>query len=167
MQTYIVLWDCKLVYALQATRGRESGSVPWMVVTKIRVPNESVSSFLGDTGKLEQGRGRASSMVAFTAFVPWEQLHRPQNLCQTWSLPLRPSSKTSKEASFTERLGGRYTSIHCLCSTPGVGSLPRTISPIAIVLWDPGIQTVLATKARWSRGVSWAVSGKNQDTGYG
>lgn len=41
-----------------------------MVVTKIRVPNESVSSFLGDTGKLEQGRGRESTMVASTAFVP-------------------------------------------------------------------------------------------------
>lgn len=132
-----------------------------MAVTKIRIPNECINSFLGDTGKLEQGRGRESTMVASTACVPWEQLHRPQNICQTWRLPLRPKLQDKQRGSFTERLvGGGYTSIHCLCSAPGVGSLPRTISPVAIVLWDPGMQAILATKAKWSRGVSWAVMAK-------
>ena len=55
-------------------------------------------------------------------------------------------SRTSKEASFTERLG------LCLCllpvQCPKGGSLPGTVSPMGIVPWYPGMQGLLATRAR-------------------
>lgn len=35
---------------------------------------------------------------------------------------------------------------------------------IVALLWDPGIQTVLATRARWLRGVPLVAAHKNWDT---
>lgn len=58
--------------------------------------------------------------------------------------PLGQSSWTSNEASFSERLEMCFTLLSVQC--PGGSSLPRTISWIFIVPWDPGTQVCLATK---------------------
>ena len=63
-------------------------SCPCVEVTEMSAPDECVCSFLADTCKLGQGRGKIQDVSA--ACVPWEQFHRLRNVCQTWRLPLRP-----------------------------------------------------------------------------
>ena len=59
------------------------------------------------------------------AFVPWEQGFGPLVLGQIWRLPLSPSSKPSKWASFLEAGGG--VSVQCPPSA-GAGSLSSSVS---------------------------------------
>ena len=48
-------------------------------------------------------------------------------------------------------------SVCSLCSTLEGGSLPRTISLIVKVQWDPGMQAPLATRGRQSRTVPQCI----------
>ena len=77
---------------------------------------------------------------------------------QAGSLPLAPlgslkpralgwSSKTSQQASFTER---RAVFQSAICAVTAGGSLPRTDSEIIVTLWDQGKQSCLATRATGS-----------------
>ena len=62
------------------------------------------------------------------AFVPWQQGFGPLVLGQIWHLPLSPSSKPSKWASFLAGVEqGVGVSLQCPPSTRG-GSLSRTVS---------------------------------------
>ena len=46
--------------ALLTTRTRSPRSVPWVAVLNIKDSDKCISCFLGDNGKLEQGRGKVS-----------------------------------------------------------------------------------------------------------
>ena len=97
-------------------------------------------------------RQQGSVKTASTAYVPWEQLCRPINVCQTWGLPLSMKLQEKQSALLYRKTGGvclSLLSVQC----PGGGSLPRTIPLIAAVLWDPKMPGFLATRAS-DQGVS-------------
>lgn len=52
MKIYTVLWGFKSEVSL-ATTARCPRGVLWVAVAKVRVPNECISSFPGDTDDLE------------------------------------------------------------------------------------------------------------------
>lgn len=66
----------------------------------------------------------------------------PEAYPSGWSL------RTSKSTFLTGRLGKCFSLLSMQCH--GYGSLPRTIFSNTTVLWGPGTQATLATRARWS-----------------
>lgn len=72
-EMYIVLWECEH----KPSWSREPGDLEVSDddSVKTRTADERINSFLGDTGKLEPGRG--GTQVAFPLLPPGLQLQRP------------------------------------------------------------------------------------------
>lgn len=87
--------------------------------------------------------------------VPGQHLSRPLDVCQTKACTLGHSTRVNREAPFTQTLEVCFSLLFRLC--PGGGSLPRTVFPFVTHLWDPQMQTLLATRARHPKGVPWAA----------
>lgn len=74
------------------------------------------------------------------------------------------SKLQDKQKDFLHRKPGECAAAHCLCSAPGGGSLPRTVSPIATGPWDPGIQAPCSHQNQAIKGHPLGSSLKNQGT---
>lgn len=95
-------------------------------------------------------RQSESTKMVSTAYVPWEQLHSPLDVCWTWSLPLRLKLQGKQRALHsTERLEVCLSLLSV--QYPRRGSLTIAICPIITVQWDLGMQAPLATRTGWSR----------------
>lgn len=101
-----------------------------VTATKIRAPDKGISSFLQDTSKLGQGRGRAKSLFPM-ASVPWDLCHQFLYVCQTRNLSLWQNLLDKQIGLFLRETNG----VQC----PGSGCLSRIVS-IFIVSWDLGTQ---------------------------
>ena len=100
-----------------------------------------------------------SAKMASTACVPWEQLCRPLNMCQTWSLPLSPKLQ-DKQSSPSQKDWCVFCSplsVQC----PVGGSLPRTILLIA-TLHGTQESKLLHPQSQAIKGCPLDVSCKNQ-----
>lgn len=89
------------------------------------------------TCKLYQGREKMQRWHSL-AYVPEGHLCRPLDVCQTWSLSLGWTCRRNMWALFTRRLRICFSllSVQWL----GGGSLPRTLTLIVGILWDPRTQ---------------------------
>ena len=101
------------------------------------------------------GRKRVLRWCAVT-YGPWEQVRRPLDVSQTGSLPLRLKLQNKQIGLFHRKTEGVFQSVQC----PGGGCLPRTISLIATVPWDSGMQAPLIIRGRWPRGICQAAAAK-------
>ena len=146
-QIYIVLWDwkCKLhwpgdrvVFLEQQLPQGSNLGLPHCRQTlyclsqqggPIEALDESISSFLGDNGAMQ----RDCPKTASAPYVPWEKSCSPLDVCQTWSLPLKPEFQYKQK---TKGMCHSLLSAQC----PRGGSLPRTRYLIATVPWDTGMQ---------------------------
>lgn len=94
-------------------------------------------------------RQRESSKMVSTAYVPWDQLHSPLDVCYPEVFLSGWSSRTSKEFFFMERLGDVLpSSVQC---PTGI------VSRIATV---PGMHALPATRTRRSKGTPWVAPAK-------
>ena len=98
-------------------------------------------------------RQRENTEMASTVCIPWEKLHNPLDMCQTWSLLPAQSARTSKEAPSQKDQEPALCLSTLFVQCSGGGSLPRTISPTATVSQESGTQASLATRASWSRAI--------------
>ena len=131
-----------------------------------------------------EAEGKCQEATTADSLPSLKAATQPLNVSQAWSRPSDQSSRTSKETS-SERLGVCFSALPGQCS--GGGSLPRTISVIGTVPWDPGMQSLtpytslsshcfipplsllpcpLATRATRSRCIPWVAATKTtvQDT---
>ena len=103
------------------------------------MPEECISSFLGDSSELEQAEGECKDCTR-------QPLQAPVNVPTQKAAP-----QDEQQASSTERLRV-FQSVSVQC--PGV------VPPTVTVPWNPGAQAPLASRARQSRGVPWAAATK-------
>lgn len=126
------------------------------------VPNECTSFFLGNSSKLSWLQ-RESKKIVFPGLHFLRASPQPLLVCQTCRFPQSWTSKTNKSASFTESLEPFFILLSVQCSEGG--SFLVTVFMIVIVLWDFGMQVLLATGVRSSMGMPWASAVKTRASG--
>lgn len=101
--------------------------------------------------------------MASTAYVPWAQLHRRLNVCQTRSLPLRPKLQ-DKQRGFLHRKTtvSRGASESAVCAAPWVWQAGNNCHSNCPSFVQPRTGSPLATRARQSRSVQWVAARKTK-----
>lgn len=99
------------------------------------------------------GRARAQNGIDSISRV---HLSRTLEVSQTTSLTLMQKLQDEQIGHFMESLGLCFSLLSV--QYQGSSSWPITVSPFVTVPWDPGIQTFLATRARWSRVAFWVAA---------
>lgn len=115
-----------------ATISRQFVGVRWAEVTKIRALVKCVSSFRGDSSELEKGRGIVPRWHPQPVFFESSTIRH--YMCAKPKAGLSgQSTRTNKEASFTETLGGvPQSAVYTVPwgSQPAKNSLSNCHSPV-------------------------------------
>lgn len=104
-------------------------------------------------------RQKERTKITSVVSVPWQQLCRPIDMCQT----RKPAPRASAPLHITRPLSQKDWMFFSLLSMQccANGNLSRTPSPIVIVPWDWGTQASpysLVFTAIHSRGVLWVTA---------
>lgn len=130
MQIYTVLWDHKCKPCSPPQPG-DPEVAPG--VEKIGAAYILICSFLGDTGELQQGRGRAQRWC-IPANISWEHLRRPRRVPNLKpALPLRPKLQDKQIGLFQRKNRGVFQSEVCTVPWgwyPAKNSLSDCYSPV-------------------------------------
>ena len=158
MQKYTVLWDHKhkpwwpighVIWSCPLGKSHKNWGSRW------------VYKLLSRRYQCTVVRQRESTRMTSPAYVSWEPLRRPLDVCQTWSLSLRLKLQNKQIGLFHKKTGGVFQSAVGFVS--GGDSLPRTVFSIVTVPWDPGIP---GHKSQAFKGHPMGSSCKNWGTRY-